>query len=91
MGCIAYYANPPHIPSKETKMNTSQMLVASTSSPFDPSPGPKMPLADSNVNNNRIQNWMVDGTGRNRRGRGGMPSDIDDRERKTFDWYTSWK
>lgn len=43
----AYYANPPQIPSKQTKPNTSQMLSASTPS-LDPSPGPKMPFADSN-------------------------------------------
>ena len=65
------------------------MLSASIASPSDPSPGPRMPLADSNVSSDRIKNWIMDGKGRNRRGRAGRPSEIDDREMKTFDWYTS--
>lgn len=50
----AYYANPPQIPSKQTNPNTSQMLTASMASPREPSPGPKIPFADSNINNNRM-------------------------------------
>lgn len=81
-----YYASPPQIPSRLTKANTSQMLSAFVlSSPCDPSPGPKIPFADSSVKSDKMKNWMMDGKGSSRRGSGDMPSDIEDRERKTFD------
>jgi hypothetical protein len=32
------------------------------------------------------KNWMIVGKGRRRLGMGGMPSDNDDRDRKTNDW-----
>jgi hypothetical protein len=65
------------------KVNTVMMLSASDSAE-------KNPTADSNVNISRIRACRMAGRGSKRDGRGGMPIDIEDREKNTVIWYTSY-
>ena len=44
------------MPSRQIKAKTSQMLSASMLSPAEPSPGPRMPSADSDVKSNKMKN-----------------------------------
>ena len=46
----------------------------------------KMKRDDWSDRRRRTKNCMMDGRGRNRRGRAGRPSEREDRERNTKDW-----
>lgn len=57
---------------------------------MDSRSSPKNPTADSYPKRSRIANWMKAGRGKRRVGMAGSPSDIEDRERNTVAWYTSY-
>ena len=81
--CETYYANPPQRPSRLISVNTKKMLRLSDSSP-------KIPMADSYINVKKMKHWMMAGNGISRTGSAGIPRDIEDREKKTVVWYTSF-
>ena len=64
-------------------IKTKKMLKLSDSSL-------KTPMADSYVKVKKIRHWIMAGNDISRVGSAGIPSDIDDRERKTVVWYTSF-
>ena len=74
----SYYASPPHIPSILMRRKTSMMLLAGWSSE-------NIPTADSYTNVTRITNWAIAGKERRFSGRGGIPSEMEEREIKTVD------
>ena len=49
-----------------------------------------IPTPDSSARATRIPNWTIAGMGSSRDGRGGRPNEMDERERKTVAWYTSY-
>jgi hypothetical protein len=60
------------------------MLHASESAV--PGPDGKIPTADSNISMRRIPAWSIAGSGSRRVGNGGMPIEMDERERNTVVW-----
>ena len=66
------------MPSMLMRRKTYMILVVEWSSE-------KIPTADSYIKVRRIRNWPTAGRKRNFSGRGGMPSEIDEREIKTVD------
>lgn len=60
------------------RRKTNMMLVDGWSSE-------KIPTADSYIKVMRITNWATAGKERSFSGRGGIPSEIDEREMKTVD------
>jgi hypothetical protein len=74
-----YYARPPQIPSTQIRENVAAKLRPSFSAG-------KKPTADSNTSASRIKPCKIAGRGRNRGGNGGIPSDMDERERNTVVW-----
>ena len=51
----------------------------------------KTPMADSYIKIKKIRHWITAGNDISRVGSAGIPSDIDDRERKTVVWYKSFQ
>ena len=78
-----YYANPPQSPSRLMSINTKKMLKLSDSSP-------KIPIADSYIKVKKMKHWTMAGKDISRTGSAGIPRDIEDREKKTVVWYTSF-
>jgi hypothetical protein len=74
-----HYAEPPQIPSRLIRRNTAAILHASSS--FG-----KNPMADSTASTRRMHACRIAGSGRNRAGSGGMPMEMDEREKKTVVW-----
>jgi hypothetical protein len=77
-----HYARPPQMPSKLMSRKTNMMLRPSESSE-------KMPTADSNPSVSRMKPCRIDGNARKRGGSGGMPREMEEREKNTKVWYTS--
>jgi hypothetical protein len=78
-----HYARPPQIPSRLMSKKTNVMLRPSASAE-------KNPKADSNVSVSRMKPWRIDGNARKRGGSGGIPREMEEREKKTKVWYTSY-
>lgn len=78
----AYYAEPPHMPSRLIRTNTNRILGPSESELKNPTAASKLKVV------NMIPCKMA-GRERSRAGKGGMPRDMEDRDRKTVVWYTS--
>ena len=78
-----YYARPPQIPSMLISKKTRKKLAPSELSP-------KIPTELSYVRVKRITSCITAGIGNSFSGSGGQPTEIEDRERKTVAWYTSW-
>lgn len=74
-----YYAEPPHIPSTLIKMNTSMIVIPNFSSE-------KIPTADSKARVVKMTAWTIAGTDRSLAGIGGIPINIQERERNTVVW-----
>jgi len=51
---------------------------------------PKIPIALSYTRVNRMASCITAGTGNSFSGSGGQPREMEDRERNTVNWYTSW-
>ena len=49
-----------------------------------------IPTPDSRARATRIPNWTIAGIESSREGKGGSPNEMDERERKTVAWYTSY-
>ena len=74
-----HYAEPPQIPSRAMRNRTA--VIASPSEPTG-----TIPMPDSSERSNNMKNCTIAGRDNNRSGRGGIPREIDERERKTVAW-----
>lgn len=75
----AYYDEPPHIPSTLIKMNTRIIVIPYCSSE-------KIPTADSKARMVKMTAWTIAGRDRSLAGIGGIPINIQEREKKTVVW-----
>lgn len=53
---------------------------------LNPESSENNPMYDSNARSVRITPWRIEGAGSSAVGRGGMPKEIEDREKKTVVW-----
>ena len=74
-----HYASPPHVPSSAMSRKTIQKLATGL-------PSPKTPTADSKPRKSMMKPWSRAGRKSKREGSGGIPMEIEDREKKTVVW-----
>ena len=84
-----YYDSPPHIPSTEINMTTMNTLQPSQSSAICPVidiPDSNIPFALSSKSTMSTHSWIIAGDQRNLYGRGGIPREMEEREKNTDVW-----
>ena len=73
-----YYASPPQMPSRAIRQPTQGIDPVAESG--------RTPTADSRLRNTRMRDWRTAGRGSRISGNGGIPTEMEEREKNTKVW-----